>query len=293
MQTSVADIYAVGDAVACENFVTNTPDYIPLAGPANKQGRIAADNIAGIRSEYKGTQGSSIMKIFDLTVATTGINEKSAALRKIPYDKTYLYGTSHASFYPGSTNMSIKIIWNKKSRRILGAQIVGFEGVDKRMDVIATAIRLGARVTDLASLELCYAPPFGSAKDPINLLGFMADNIINGRLKQLFWHDVEKIPRNGSGILIDVRSETEFKRGHINGAINIPLERFREFAHRIPESKPVYIYCQSGHRSYLACRILMGVGHKRTYNLAGGWRLYDAVMAERALLGIDYRGLLT
>ena len=293
MQTSAPDVYAVGDAVACENFVTNTPDYIPLAGPANKQGRIAADNIAGIHSEYKGTQGSSIMKVFDLSVAATGISEKTASLRKIPYDKTYLYSSSHASFYPGSTSMSIKIIWNKKNRRILGAQIVGFDGVDKRMDVIATAIRCAARITDLASLELCYAPPFGSAKDPVNLLGFMADNIINGRLKQLFWHDVEKIPRNGSGILIDVRSETDFKRGHINGAINIPLERFREFAYRIPDTKPVYIYCHTGHRSYLACRILMGLGHKRCYNLAGGWRLYDAVTSERALLGIDLRGLLS
>ncbi len=293
MQTNIPDIYAVGDAVACENFVTGAPDYIPLAGPANKQGRIAADNIVGIHSEYRGTQGSSAIKIFDMTVCSTGITEKAASLRKIPYDKTYLYATSHASFYPGANNMSLKILWNKKTRRILGAQIVGFDGVDKRMDVIATALRCGARITDLAHLELCYAPPVGSAKDPVNLLGFMAENIIAGRLKQLFWHDVEKVPRNGSGILIDVRTETEYKRGHINGAINIPLDRFREFAPRIPDNKPVYIYCHSGHRSYLACSILMGLGHKRTYNLAGGFRLYDAVTSERALLGIDLRGLLT
>lgn len=293
MQTSASDVYAVGDAVACENFITGTPDYIPLAGPANKQGRIAADNIMGIHSEYRGTQGSAVIKLFDMTVAMTGISEKAASVRKIPYDKTYIYAPSHASFYPGATNMSIKIIWNKKNRRVLGAQIVGFDGVDKRMDVIATAVRFGARITDFASLELCYAPPFSSAKDPVNLIGCVAENIISGRLKQLFWHDVEKIPHNGTGILIDVRSETEFKRAHINGAINIPLERFREFAARIPTDKPVYVYCQTGHRSYLASCILAGVGHKRVYNLAGGWRLYDAVISERALLGNDYAGLLS
>lgn len=293
MQTSITDIYAVGDAVACENFITGAPDYIPLAGPANKQGRIAADNIMGIHSEYRGTQGSSIMKLFDMTVACTGISEKAAALRNIPYDKTYLLASSHAGFYPGATNMSMKIIWNKKTRRILGAQIVGFDGVDKRMDVIATAIRYGAKITDLTALELCYAPPFSSAKDPVNQLGFIGENIVTGKLKQLFWSDVEKIPRNGSGIIIDLRSETEFKRGRIDGAINIPFERFREFAGRIPVEKPVYIYCQSGYRSYLACRILTGLGHKRCYSLAGGWQLYESVVSERALVNNDCRGLLS
>ncbi len=188
-------IYAVGDAAEIKNYLTGEPAFIPLAGPANKQGRIAADNIAGIPSEYKGTQGSSIIKLFDLTAASSGLNEKTAAGLGLDYDKTYIYSASHASYYPGGANMCIKALWDKKTLKLLGAQIVGTDGVDKRMDVLAAAIRLGARITDLAQLELCYAPPFSSAKDPVNMLGFVAENVINKKVKQFFWHDVEKLPR--------------------------------------------------------------------------------------------------
>lgn len=186
MKTNLANIYAIGDAVEVEDFITKLPAFIPLAGPANKQGRIAADNIVGVSSEYTGTQGSAVLKLFDMTVATTGLNEKGAKAAGIDYDKTYIYSGSHASYYPGANNMSIKALWDKKTLKILGAQIVGFDGVDKRMDVLAAVIRFGAKITDLMELELCYAPPFGSAKDPVNMLGFVAENIITGKIKQFF-----------------------------------------------------------------------------------------------------------
>lgn len=282
MQTSCKDIYAVGDAVVVEDFVTKNPSFIPLAGPANKQGRIAADNICGIKSEYTGTQGSAILKIFDMTVATTGINEKSAAAAEIDYDKTYIYSASHASYYPGAMNMSIKALWDKKTLKLLGAQIVGFDGVDKRMDVLATAIRFGGKITDLKNLELCYAPPFGSAKDPVNMLGFVAENVINNTVKQFFWNDVENLPRDGSVTLLDVRTATEVKRGKIDGFIHIPLDSLRENLDKIPKDKPVYLHCHSGLRSYIACRILSGNGYD-CYNLAGGYRLYESVINERTI----------
>ena len=280
MQTSIPDIYAVGDAVTVKNFVTGAPSFIPLAGPANKQGRIAADNICGIFSEYKGTQGSSVLKIFDMTVATTGLNEKNASLAGYDYDKTYTYSASHASYYPGASMMSVKVIWDKVTLRILGAQIVGFDGVDKRMDVIATAMRLGAKVTDLTELEVCYAPPFGSAKDPVNMVGFVAENVISGKIGQFFWHDVEDLPRDRSVTLLDTRTNTEVARGRIDGFMHIPLDSLRERIGEIPEGKPVYIHCHSGLRSYIACRILAGNGYE-CYNLAGGWRLYESVIHER------------
>lgn len=280
MRTNIPDIYAVGDAVQVKDFVSDLAAFIPLAGPANKQGRIAADNIAGIPSKYKGTQGSAVLKLFDMTIATTGLNEKSAAAAGIDYDKTYIYSASHASYYPGAENMSIKAIWDKNSQKLIGAQIVGFGGVDKRMDILATSIRFGAKVTDLAELELCYAPPFGSAKDPVNMLGFVAENAISGKIKQFFWHDVEKLPRDGSITLLDTRTPFEVSHGRIDGFINIPLDSLRERINELPKGKPVYVHCHSGLRSYIACRILSGNGFD-CYNLAGGWRLYEAVINER------------
>lgn len=282
MQTNYPDIYAVGDAVEVKDFVTGAASFIPLAGPANKQGRIAADNIADIPSEYTGTQGSAVLKLFDMTVATTGLNEKRAAAEGIGYDKTYTYSASHASYYPNATNMSIKILWDKNTKKLLGAQIVGFDGVDKRMDVLATAIRFGAKVTNLKELELCYAPPFGSAKDPVNMAGFVAENVINGTVKQFFWHDVEKLPRDGSVSLLDVRTKTEIARGMIDGFINIPLDTLRDNLDKFPKDKPVYVHCHSGLRSYIACRILSGNGYD-CYNLAGGWRLYESVINDRTV----------
>ena len=282
MQTNIPNIYAVGDAVEVEDFVTKKPAFIPLAGPANKQGRIAADNIAGFESFYTGTQGSAVLKLFDMTIATTGINEKSARLAGIDYDKTYTYSASHATYYPGAAQMSVKALWDKKTLKIIGAQIVGFDGVDKRMDVLATAIRFGAKITDLTTLELCYAPPFGSAKDPVNMLGFVAENIVSGKLKQFFWHDVEKLPRDGSVFLLDTRTPFEVMQGKIDGFVNIPLDSLRERLDEIPKDKPVYVHCHSGLRSYLACRILTGNGYD-CYNLAGGWRLYESVINERTV----------
>ncbi len=292
MRTNFPNIYAVGDAVEVQNFITESPAFIPLAGPANKQGRIAADNIAadnftadnvaGGGSVYTGTQGSAVLKLFDMTVATTGLNEKAAKEAAIEYDKTYTYSGSHASYYPGAENMSIKVLWDKKTHKILGAQIVGFDGVDKRMDVLATAIRLGAKVTDLTQLELCYAPPFGSAKDPVNMVGFVAENVISGKVKQFFWHDVQSLPRDGSVTLLDVRTKTETARGMIDGFINIPLDSLRESLGSIPKDRPVYVHCHSGLRSYIACRILAGNGYD-CCNLAGGWRLYESVINEHTV----------
>lgn len=280
MKTNIHDIYAVGDAIQIENFISRQPAFIPLAGPANKQGRIAADNICGIESEYTGTQGSSVLKVFDMTVAATGLNEKSAKDAGIDFEKTYIYSASHAGYYPGASNMSIKALWDKKDLRIIGAQIVGFEGVDKRMDVIASAMRLGAKITDLTSLELCYAPPFSSAKDPVNMLGYVAENVISGKIKQFFWHDVEKLPRDNSVTLLDVRTSTEVSRGKINGFMHIPVDSLRENLDKIPKDKSVYVHCHSGLRSYIACRILAGNGYD-CYNLAGGWRLYESVINQK------------
>ena len=282
MQTNIPDIYAVGDAVEVEDFITKKPAFIPLAGPANKQGRIAADNIAGYESVYTGTQGSAVLKLFDMIVATTGLNEKSATAAGVDYDKTYTYSASHATYYPGAAQMSIKALWDKKTLKIIGAQIVGFDGVDKRMDVLATTIRFGAKITDLTTLELCYAPPFGSAKDPVNMLGFVAENIVSGKLKQFFWHDVENLPRDGSVFLLDTRTPYEVMQGKIDGFVNIPLDELRERIDEIPKDRPVYVHCHSGLRSYLACRILTGNGYD-CYNLAGGWRLYESVINERTV----------
>ncbi len=279
MQTNIPDIYAVGDAVEVEDFLTKKPAFIPLAGPANKQGRIAADNIAGYESVYTGTQGSAVLKLFDMTVATTGLNEKAAGLAGVDYDKTYTYSASHATYYPGAAQMSVKALWDKKTLKIIGAQIVGFDGVDKRMDVLATAIRFGAKITDLTTLELCYAPPFGSAKDPVNMLGFVAENIVSGKLKQFFWHDVENLPHDGSVFLLDTRTPFEVMQGKIDDFVNIPLDSLRQRINEIPKDRPIYVHCHSGLRSYLACRILTGNGYD-CYNLAGGWRLYESVINE-------------
>ena len=280
MQTSHPDIYAVGDAVEVKDLVTGSPAFIPLAGPANKQGRIAADNISGIPSEYSGTQGSSVLKLFDMTVAATGLNEKRAKEAGIEYDKSYTYSASHASYYPGAENMSVKVLWDKQTHKLLGAQIVGFDGVDKRMDVLAAAIRFGAKVTELKELELCYAPPFGSAKDPVNMVGYVAENVISGKVKQFFWNDIEALPRDGSVTLLDVRTKSEAARGMIGGFVNIPLDDLRDGLENIPKDKPVYVYCHSGLRSYIACRLLSGYGYD-CYNLAGGWRLYESVVCSQ------------
>lgn len=278
MHTSKADIYAAGDAVESDDLITGARVNIALAGPANKQGRIAADNICGISSTYTGVQGTAILGFDGMTIAATGLTEMGAKRAGIIYDKTYTYSASHAGYYPDAHSMAVKILWEKESRRLLGAQIVGFDGVDKRMDVIATAIRLGASVDRLTELELCYAPPFGSAKDPVNFAGFVTENVNTGKLKQYFWHDVAALPRDGSVTLLDVRTPEEYTAGHIEGFANCQLDGLRNHLDEIPKDRPVYIHCHSGLRSYLACRLLTGHGYD-CYNLAGGWRLYRAATA--------------
>ena len=280
MLTSDPDIYAVGDAVEVTDFVTGEKAYIPLAGPANKQGRIAADNICGIPTTYKNTLGSAVLKIFDMTVATTGVNERAAKAAGLDYDKVYTYSNSHASYYPGSTGMSIKTLYEKGTGKILGAQIVGFDGVDKRCDVLATAIRAGMTAKDLTELELCYAPPFGSAKDPVNFVGYVIENTLTGKVKNFFWNDVEKLPRDGSVTLLDVRTDLERENGqYIEGFIHIPVDELRARAGELDKSKPVYIHCRTGLRSYVACCMLAGMGFD-CYNLSGGWRLYESILSE-------------
>lgn len=276
METSIPDIYAVGDAVEVRHFVTGSETLIPLAGPANKQGRIAADNICGRDSRYKGSQGSSVLKLFDMTVAATGINEDAAKKAGIEYDKVITFTASHATYYPGASNMTVKTLFHPQSGKVLGAQIVGFEGVDKRIDVLATAIRAGMTVYDLEELELSYAPPYSSAKDPVNMAGFAAVNVLDGTVKQYHWHDVPALPKDGSVTLLDTRTDEEYARGHIDGTLHIPVDVLREHLSELDPSKPVYVNCQSGLRSYIACRILSGHGYD-CYNLSGGWRFYDLV----------------
>ena len=281
MRTSDPDIYAVGDAVEVVNPVTSKPALVALAGPANKQGRIAANNICGIDSEYKGTQGSTVIKVFDMTAAVTGLNEKAAKAAGVKYAKVLGYSASHAGYYPGGRNMSIKTLYDPDTGRILGAQIVGFDGVDKRIDVMAVAVRKGLTADDLVDLELAYAPPYSSAKDPVNMAGFMIENIRNGIVKQHFPEDVPDIPMDGSAVILDVRTEREFAGGCIEGAVNIPLHELRARLGELDKTKKLYVNCFSGMRSYIACRILTGNGFDCS-NLAGGWRFYQLLTKEKA-----------
>lgn len=282
METSYPDIYAVGDAVQIKNFVTGTDALISLAGPANKQGRVAADNICGGDSRYTGGQGSSIIKIFDLTAASTGINEHTAKQAGIEFDKVILSPMSHAGYYPGGKVMTMKVLFEKDTYRLLGAQIIGFEGVDKRIDVLAAAIRMGMKGYELAELDLAYAPPYSSAKDPVNMAGFMIENIKNGIVKQWHYEQADTLPRDGSVKLLDVRTVREYENGHIDGFVNIPVDELRERLNELDKNMPIYVICQSGLRSYIAVRILTGSGFE-AYNFAGGFRFYDAVKNDKAL----------
>ena len=252
METSAPDIFAAGDAVEVRHYITGEKALISLAGPANKQGRIAADNICGGDSRYPGSLGSSVIKVFDMTAASAGINERTAKQTGIDYDKVYLSPASHASYYPGGKVMTMKVIFEKKTYKLLGAQIIGYDGVDKRIDVLATAMYAGITALQLKELDLSYAPPYSSAKDPVNMAGFMIENIAEGRLKQFFTEDVENLPRDGSVILLDARTPGEYARGHIEGFINIPVDELRDRIseldkkkkgiHYLPE-RPEKLYC--------------------------------------------------
>jgi peroxiredoxin family protein/rhodanese-related sulfurtransferase/TusA-related sulfurtransferase len=281
LRTSDPDIYAVGDAIQVENLVTGQPALIPLAGPANKQGRAAADHIAGLDSSFNGVQGTAVLKVFDLTAAGVGLNEKQLKREKTPYAKTYIHPLDHAGYYPGAAQMTLKMMFDQQSGRILGAQAVGVSGVEKRIDVLATAQRLGATVKDLEKLELAYAPPYSSAKDPVNMLGFTATHIMNGDVKVFHYHDVADINLDDS-VLVDVRTPEEFSLGSIAEAINVPLDTLRGRLHELPRDKKIYIICQVGLRGYLAARILNQQGFKEVYNLSGGYRLYQTVMMDQS-----------
>ncbi len=280
METSVPDIYAAGDAVEVKHYITGEKALISLAGPANKQGRIAADNICGGDSAYLGSQGSSVIKVFDMTVAVTGLNERAAKAAGLDYDKVFLSPSSHASYYPGAQVMTMKVVFEKKTYKLLGAQIIGYEGVDKRIDVLATAMHAGLTAIELKNLDLSYAPPYSSAKDPVNMAGFMIENIAQNKLQQFFWDEVEELPRDGSVTLLDARTPEEYTLGKMDGFINIPLDELRDRLVEIPLGKDVYVVCQSGLRSYLACRILMQNGY-RCHNFSGGYRLYETIYRDQ------------
>ena len=280
METSVPGIYAVGDAVQVKHFVTGENALVSLAGPANKQGRIAADNICGGDSRFTGTQGSSVIKVFDMTAAATGINERTAKAAGINCDKVYLSPASHAGYYPGGRVMTVKVLFEAGTYRLLGAQIVGYEGVDKRIDVLATAIRAGLTALELKELDLAYAPPYSSAKDPVNMAGFMIENLAEGTVKQFHWDQADFLPRDGSVTLLDVRTPQEYGNGHMEGFYHIPVDELRERLKELDRTKPIYVVCQSGLRSYIACRILAQSGFD-CYNLSGGYRLYESAVLDR------------
>lgn len=282
MRTSDPDIYAVGDAVQVGHLVGDYDTVIPLAGPANKQGRIAADNICGINSRYKGTQGSAIVKVFSLTAASTGLNETEAKNAGIEYQRVVLSPPSHAGYYPGGKVLTLKMLYAMDDLRVLGAQIVGYDGVDKRIDVLATAIRCGMKAPELKELELAYAPPFSSAKDPVNFAGYMAENIKLGLVKQFHWQDMEKLPRDGSVTLLDTRTPMEYAGGHAPDFVNIPVDELADRVGELDKNKPVYIMCQSGLRSYIACRFLTQKGFD-CFNFSGGYRFYNSVTTEQRM----------
>lgn len=272
MRTSDEDIYAVGDAVQVKNFVTGDDALIALAGPANKQGRIAADNICGIESRFSGSQGSSVLKLFDLTVAGTGLTEVAARAAGIEAQHVVLSPASHATYYPGSSSMTMKVLFEAGTGRILGAQAIGMDGVDKRIDVLATAIRAHMDATDLTELDLAYAPPYSSAKDPVNMAGYLIENILEGRVEQVDWN--RAIAPAGDEVVLDTRTAGEYARGAVDGALHIPLDELREHLDELPRDKRLLVYCQSGLRSYVACRILAQHGFACA-NVAGGYGFYQ------------------
>ena len=279
MQTSDTDIYALGDAVEVQHLVTGKPALIPLAGPANKQGRIVADNIVfGNKETYQGTMGTSIAKIFDLTVATAGANAKLLKREKIAYVSSYTHSASHAGYYPGAVPLSVKILFAPTDGRLLGAQVVGFDGVDKRIEMLAQVIQRKGTVADLIALEHAYAPPYSSAKDPVNMAGFVAENILSGKSKIIHWRDIETL--EPETIRIDVRTPHEYQLGTIPGFINIPVDVLREHLDELPKDKPIVVTCAVGLRGYLAYRILTQSGFKNVRNLSGGYKTWNVATAK-------------
>jgi CoA-disulfide reductase len=278
LQTSNEDIYAVGDAVEVVDYISGTKAMISLAGPANRQGRIAANNMMGKKEKYQGTLGTSIAKVFDYTVAAVGNNEKLLKRLVVPYEVVHIHPSSHVGYYPGAAPIALKLIFDKETGKIFGAQAVGTDGVDKRIDVIATAIKGGLTVKDLMNLELSYAPPYSSAKDPVNMAGYVASNIMEGELEHIQWHEVDEIVSSG-GLLIDVREPIEREFGYIEGSINIPLNDLRNRLDELPKDQTIYVSCQVGLRGYLASRILKNNGYD-VKNVDGGWKTYSSVFGS-------------
>ncbi|UYP45374.1 Coenzyme A disulfide reductase [Candidatus Lokiarchaeum ossiferum] len=291
MHTSDPNIFAVGDAIQVHNMVLDEPWAVPLAGIANRQGRVAADNIAGVETHCEGVLGTSVLKIFGMIAAATGMNERTLKTKSISYEKIYAHPNNHAGYYPGASSISLKLLFEIPTGRILGVQAIGGSGTEKRIDVIATAMKFGGTVFDLERLELSYAPPFGSAKDPVNMLGFIGSNILRRTMKIWHWHDVDQIREQG-GVFLDVRTKEEFDIAHFEGALNISDLELRKKIDLIPRDKPIYINCQVGFRGYLAYRTLIQLGFSEVYNLTGGYKTFEYAQMrpeEFAPMAVDPR----
>jgi NADPH-dependent 2,4-dienoyl-CoA reductase/sulfur reductase-like enzyme/rhodanese-related sulfurtransferase len=284
LQTSDPDIYAIGDAAQVRHLVTQQPASIALAGPASKQGRLVADHICGRPVRYNGAQGTSIVKVFELTVATTGLKERQLKQEGIDFQSATIHIANHAGYYPGASPMALKLIFDPAAGRILGAQIVGKEGVDKRIDVIAVAMRAGLTVFDLEEMELAYAPPYGSARDPVNIVGFVASNILRGDSEMLYWDDIDRLNRD-EVCLLDVRYPQELTAGALDGAINIPLPQLRSRLDELPRDRRIVVYCQAGQRAYYAYRILVQNGFD-AINLCGGYETYSYAVSRQSSTGV-------
>lgn len=286
LQTSASNVWAVGDAIEVRHPISNSWTRIALGGPANRQGRIVADNIFGAQAVYDGTIGTAVLRVFDLTVASVGLSEHQLKTSSIPYEAIYVHPSHHATYYPGAERLDMKVLFHKQTGALLGAQVIGKDGADKRIDVIATAIKARMTIRDLSELELAYAPPFGSAKDAINLAGMTGTNVLDGLIEQVQWHQIETLAADET-CLIDVRTSGERKRGFIQGSLHIPLSELRERLSEIPAGKEIVAYCQSGQRSYNASRLLKQKGFK-VKNLSGGYLTWSAMQSDRKKEGVDH-----
>lgn len=291
LQTSDPDIYAVGDAIEFVNPITGMPSNTFLAGPANKQGRICANNIAlGNVEKYEGSINTAIAKVFDMTVATAGVPVKQLLSFGIDHYVSTTFSGSHAEYYPGAEKMTIQLAFTPGTGKLLSAQVVGYSGVDKRLDLLASVIKRGGTIYELTEIEHAYAPPFSSAKDPVNIAGFVAENILNKRIKTFYWDEVTSPGKDD--ILLDVRTPEEFKTGSVDGAINIPIDELRCRINELSRSKTIYVYCQIGLRGYLASRILIQNGFEKVLNLSGGYRLWEACVKEREETAVKEESLI-
>lgn len=286
LQTSNPDIYAVGDVIEFNCPITNKPSNTFLAGPANKQGRICANNIVfGNTRQYKGAINTAIAKVFDMTVATAGVPVKKLKANGMEPLVSTTFNGSHAEYYPGAEKMTIQLAYEQETGKLWSAQVVGYEGVDKRVDLLATVIKNGGTIYDLTELEHAYAPPYSSAKDPVNMAGFAAENVLQKRVQPFYWPEIQAL--SNEDYLLDVRTVEEFSKGSIPGAVNIPLDEMRQRLNEIPTHKTVYLFCQVGMRGYLASRILMQHGFGDVRSLSGGYRLWDACTTEKDLLRVE------